>query len=132
MQRLGVCLLFVFSVLVISEAHVDLSAVQFNTNHQHIFKPLVHREKRQNGEDCDNAQRQLYENHNDCFELFYNSDSNPFFNSHIDRDSVNNYCGNGEGQLDCGGSTVIGLMENVTEYCGVDVSQRAHVISNDS
>ena len=91
--------------------------------HSEKFGAEVHkilREKRQHGEDCDNAQIALYEHEHgdDCMSIFYNEGSDTFFDPSRSRDFVNTYCGS----YKCG-DWVPPLMDNITKYCGIDVSK---------
>ncbi len=87
---------------------------------QLLQKASIDSEKLQVQDDrCQTAQETLYENaqDNECMQIFYNSGTNPFFNPEETQAEANKYCC----QNHCG-VEVPALMEDITKYCGIDVS----------
>lgn len=80
--------------------------------------PGYHREKRQNSDECDTAQANLYEHEHgdDCMQIFYDHEQ-PFFDRDLWTDDfANQFCN----EWSCGDFVPTGLNDIITD-CGFDV-----------
>ena len=111
-------LVLVVIVVVMSEALIPRHQQNWLATSRHLANSRQKlRARRQNSEDCDNAQIRLYEHEHgeECMQIFY-GDTDPFF-AQISQSFVKQYCETWK----CG-EWAPPLMDNVTKYCDFSVS----------